>query len=240
MNRLTLRTTAIGALVVAIGVGMTSNLLFLAAFQFRIDWFLEPTRLIGGGATSAALLRWAAALDLIGYYLATGVLAYALWGLLRPRNSIVADLSALAALGYVLAGGAGAAVLAMVGPLLMHEHLAAAPVEQAVIASQFVILFEVVWRSIWQFLDAILLGAWWLGIGLLIGADQPGLARLSLGLAAVAGVGAISTLIGFELLRDIGLVAVFTLWTAWWIWLLVLLLRDEDPFPLEGDPHLSP
>jgi hypothetical protein len=231
MTRLTPRTTAIGALIVAIGVGMTSNVLFLAAFQFRIDWLLEPTRILGAGDTSAELLRWAAALDLIGYYLATGVLAYALWRMLRPRDPVVADLAALAAFGYAFAGGAGAAVLTMVGPMLMYDHLAAAPAEQAVIATQFDVLFEVVWHAVWQFLDAILLAAWWLGVGLLVRADQPGLARLSTVLSAVAAVGAILTVLGLDLIRDIGLGVVFTLWTVWWLWLLVLLLRHEDPIP---------
>jgi hypothetical protein len=49
----TLRTIAIGALLVSLGVGMASNLLFLAAFQFRVDWFLEPTGILGAGETSA-------------------------------------------------------------------------------------------------------------------------------------------------------------------------------------------
>jgi hypothetical protein len=92
---------------------MTSNLLFLAEFQFRLDWLIEPTRILGGVATSAELFRWAAALDLIGYFLATAVLGYVLWRQLRPRNPVIADLSTMAAVGYALAGGVGAAVLAM-------------------------------------------------------------------------------------------------------------------------------
>jgi hypothetical protein len=111
---MTLRTVGIGALVVSISAGMTSNLLFLAAFQFRLDRFLEPTLILSSGATSAELLRWAAVLDLFGYYLATAVLAYVLWRQLRPRNPLVPDLSTMAALSYALAGGMGAAVLAVV------------------------------------------------------------------------------------------------------------------------------
>src|SRR5215217_2922855 len=38
----------------------------------------EPTLILASGATSAELLRWAAVLDLYGYYLATAVLAYVL------------------------------------------------------------------------------------------------------------------------------------------------------------------
>ena len=68
-SRLTTRTAGIVALTVSLVVGMTTNLLFLAAFQSRLDWFREPTQVLGAGATSAELLRWASVLDLIGYYL---------------------------------------------------------------------------------------------------------------------------------------------------------------------------
>ena len=110
--------------------------MFLAAFHFRLDWFREPTRVLGDGAMSAELLRWASVLDLIGYYLATAVLAYVLWQWLRPRNRLAADLSAVAAVGYVLAGGIGAAVLAMVGPMLMHNYTEAAAEDRTLIAAQ--------------------------------------------------------------------------------------------------------
>jgi hypothetical protein len=88
---LVLRRAGIGALLVSVSAGMVSNLLFLAAFQFRLDRFLEPTLILASGATPAELLRWAAVLDLFGYYLATAVLAYVLWRQLRPRNPLIAD-----------------------------------------------------------------------------------------------------------------------------------------------------
>jgi hypothetical protein len=43
------------ALVVSLSAGMISNLLFLAAFQFRLDRFLEPTLILASGATRAEL-----------------------------------------------------------------------------------------------------------------------------------------------------------------------------------------
>src|SRR5215212_8629167 len=152
---------------------MISNLFFLAAFQFRLDKFLDPTLILGSGATSAELLRWAAVLDLFGYYLATAVLAYVLWRQLRPRNPVIADLSTLAAIGYALAGGAGAAVLAVFGSNLVHDYTDATATEQVVITAQFSTLMAVVMRSIWQFLDGILIGVWWLGIALLLPPIDP-------------------------------------------------------------------
>jgi hypothetical protein len=235
----TLRTIAIAALLVSLGVGMASNILFLTAFQFRMDWFFEPTGILGAGATSAGLLRWAAVLDLFGYYLATAVLAYVLWRILRRRNPAVADLATVAAIGYALIGGAGAAVLAIVGPMLMNAYATAtSPAEQEVIAAQFAVLLEVVWRAIWQFLDGILMAAWWLGIGILVRTDHAGLSRLSYALAALAGVFSVLNALGVHLARDAVLGVAFALWTAWWVWLLVLFLRppDRSPFSLD-DGH---
>ena len=223
---LTGRAAGITAVGVSLGVGLTSNVLFLAAFRFRLDWFADPARVVGAGATSAELLRWASVLDLVGYYLATAVLAYVLWLWLRPRSPLVADLSALAAAGYVLAGGLGAAALAMVGPMLMQDHAGATGVEQEVIALQFAVLIELVFRAIWQLLDGILLGVWWLGLGLLLRADRPGLSRLSLTLAAAAAVGVVANLLGLGLVRDVLLGVTFLLWTAWWVWILLLLRSD--------------
>ena len=67
------------------------------------------------------------------------------------RSPLVAELAAMAAVGYALAGGAGAAALATTGPALMHEYAAAASTHQTLIAAQFTILVVVVWRGIWQF-----------------------------------------------------------------------------------------
>jgi hypothetical protein len=61
-----LRGAGIAALVVSISAGMISNLLFLAAFQFRLDMFLEQTLILGSGAIRAQLLRWAAVLEKAG------------------------------------------------------------------------------------------------------------------------------------------------------------------------------
>ena len=236
-RRLTVRTAAIGAVIVSLTVGLASNVLFLAAFQFRIDWLLEPPAMISAGPPAGELLRWASVLDLIGYYLATGVLAYALWRVLRPRDPVLADLSTLAAMGYTVAGGAAATVLAMVGPVLMEQHATASGADAAAIQLQFALLFEVVWRSVWQLFDGILLAAWWLGIGLLTRTDHPLASRISLALAAAAIIGVVLNIMGLDLARDAVLGMVFVLWTAWWLVLLQVLLRRRAPFSDEPSPR---
>jgi hypothetical protein len=236
-SALILRRAGIAALVVSISAGMISNLLFLAAFQFRLDRFLQPTLILASGAVPAELLRWAAVLDLFGYYLATAVLAYVLWRQLRPRNPLIADLSTVAAVGYALAGGVGAAILAIVAPMLMHAYTDATDADRALIAAQFATVLQVVWRAIWQFLDAILLAAWWLGIGLLLRPDHLRLSRLSLVLAAAAAAGAAANVGGLSLVRDVLLGVVFLLWTAWWISHLVVFARHSPTASASSDPN---
>lgn len=74
-----LRVATIVGHVMTVGLGALSNLLFLAAFQFRPEWFADPAQIVTGGSTSALLLKWAALTDLFSY-LPEGP------GLLGPRR----------------------------------------------------------------------------------------------------------------------------------------------------------
>ena len=225
---MTLRRAGIGALLVFFALGSLSGILFLAAFQFRLEWFADPSGMVAAGAGSAELLRWAAVADLFSYYLATGVVAYVVWAALRPLGRALADLATLSALGYVLAGGAAATTLAFVGPRLMHEYAAGG--DRAALGVAFGVLAEVVFSAVWQFLDAWLLTGWWLGIGILLLRIRPGFARLSLTLAAAAALGSVFTLLDVEVARYASLAIFFVLWTAWSVWLLLMLWRRTPPF----------
>jgi hypothetical protein len=223
------RLAGMAALLVLLGLGSVAGILFLAAFQLRLEWFADPSAMIGVGPGSAELLRWAAITDLFSYYLAVGVAVYVVWAALRPRGRATADLSALSAMGYVLAGGAAAAALAFVGPRLMHEY-SAPGADQAAISVAFTVLAEVVFSAIWQFLDAWLLAIWWLGVAILVWNVQRGFALLSLALAAGGAVASFFTAVDLELARYGSLALFFMLWTAWSVWLLVLLWRRRAPF----------
>ena len=112
--------------------------------------------------------------------------------------------------------------------MLMHSYIDAAAAGQALIAAQFATVLQVVWRSIWHFLDAILLAAWWLGIGRLLRQDHLRLSRLSLVLAGAAAAGAAANVAGLSVVRDVLLGVLFMLWTAWWISLLVVFARQTQ------------
>jgi hypothetical protein len=226
---MTLRTWTITALVVTVVLGMISNLLFLWAFEFRLDWFVDPGRLVAAGPTTPGLFRWAALTDLFSYYLPTGVVALALWHVLRPQSPALADLATLGAIGYVVAGSIGAVSLAIGGPILLQAY-AAPGADQASIATAFAVLIEMVWHGVWQILDLALIGTWLIGVGLLIQGDQPAFSRLSLALGASAWLATVFNVLELGIARDAALGLVFGLWAAWSIWLILLLGRRRAPF----------
>ena len=76
------------------------------------------------------------------------------------------------------------------------------------------------------------LAIWWLGVGLLMRADQPAFARLSLVLAVLAPIGALFTVLDLAVVRYAALGLVFPLWTVWSVWLLILLWQRRPPFAL--------
>src|SRR5436190_1167152 len=93
----------------------------------------------------------------------------------------------------------------------------------------FGLLVDVAVRSVWQLLDGIFIAAWLIGTGLLVWAEQPAFARLSIALGALFLVSAGANVSGVGLARDALLAVIFGLWFAWDVWLAVLVWRRRPP-----------
>ena len=225
----TLRKAAVAALIVSVGLGVVSDLLFLAAFQFRFDWLADPGLLVGGGPASAGLLRWAALADLCSYYLPTALICLALWAATRSRRPTLALGTMLAGLAYVLAGSLAGASLAMAGPSLLLAY-GSPGADQGAISVVFGFLTEVVFRAVWQLVDGIFIAVWMVGIALLLRTDEPRFARLSVVIGALFLVSAAFNALGVDVGRDATLVLVFVVWIVWDAWLAVLIWRGRAPF----------
>lgn len=224
-----LRRAAIGALVLMVVLGSVSDVIYLAAFHFRLDWFADPSKLVAAGSGSAELMKWAALTDLFSYYLPIAIVALALWATLRSRDEIVAAGATLAAFGYVLAGSIATATLAMAAPALIRAYTEPGA-DTSSIAALFAMLTQIVFRAVWQLVDGVFLGAWMVSVGWLLRTDQPRFARLSIALGALFWAGTALNVLEFGLARDAILGVVFAIWNVWSIWLAILLLRRRPPF----------
>ena len=214
------RAAAIAAFLLA-GLGAVSTVLFVATFQFRSDWFADPALAVAGGAP---LLQWAALTDLFSYYLPVALIALAIRVAIRPRSPMIVDIATLAAIGYVIAGSIGVTALASAGPALMREYDAPGA-DKAATAVAFRLLIEVVFRGLWQTLDPILLGFWFLVVGRLTQPRRHAWGVLAMTLGGVLWLGVPAGVFGLAFLRDLlsGIVAV--LGFAWALRLGALLAR---------------
>jgi hypothetical protein len=165
------RVATVAAFLLA-GLGAISPILIVAAFEFRSDWFADPALAVAGGSGGAPILQWAALTDLFSYYLPLAPIALVIRVTIRPRSPVLVDAATIAALGYVIAGSIGVTALASAGPAMMRAYDAPGA-DQAAVPVAFRLLIEIVFRGVWQTLDPILLGFWFLVVGGLTRPQRP-------------------------------------------------------------------
>jgi hypothetical protein len=214
-----LRRLAIYSSGLAVILSVPSSLAFFVAFggDAEAAIFGEPAAILGGGASAAALLRWAAILDMFYSYLLIVPLAVFLHRRLRPVKPWLADIGTIGAFAYIFVGAAGAAILATVGSSLVEAYGAAAPADQVAIETSFDVLRNIVYFGLWQMLDPIIAGIWVSSVGWLLLSERPGLGRflvvLGVGLMGLSGL----TMLGIHslgtLLAGVGLILL--VWLGW-------------------------
>jgi len=209
-------------LLLALGVAVLSSYAYFMAFGWNVEAaiFVDPTAILDGGATAAALLRWGAFGDMFYSYLLLAPLALFLHARLRPIKPWLADLGSAGALAYIAVGGAAAAILGSVGPSLIEAYAVAPGEARLSIETSFGVLRNLVVFGVWQTLDPITAGTWILSVGLLIRPERPRVGRLLLlagiGLMAMSGM----TMLGIHSLALVLIDAAIVL-LAWIGWMFI-------------------
>jgi hypothetical protein len=192
-------------------------------FKF-MDAAANPALWLSVGADGASLLRWGMILDMLSYYLPLLPVALFLWRWLRSRNPDWVLFYTSCGLGYILLGTIGAVILAAVHPPLINAYAQATVEQRYVLETVFRTIWNMVYRGIWSILDELLVGVWFLGIGLLLRDEWRLFSIFSsiLGISALLGwLGIILDIEALALLGSIyGLLA-----PVWALWLGIDLLR---------------
>ena len=185
----------------------------------------NPESLLQVGVRGAGLLRWSLLLDVFGYYLLLGPLAIYMWYWLKPASPPWVSLYTACGLAYILIGAMGAAILAAVLPPLIQAYgSASGPVREAVgiLAISYA---NAVYQGLWNPLEMILGGAWWLGSGFLIRRRRPTLGIITLLVGTAAWLDAFSIIFNLEPLFLVALSAVLLLIPVWTLWFGIDLLK---------------
>lgn len=214
-----LRRLATASVALAIVIAVPASLAFYGAFGWDLaaGTFGEPSAILGRGPEAAALLRWGAIGDMFFSYLLLVPLVLFLHRRLRPIKPWLADVGTVGGLAYIFVGGAGAAILATVGPPLVEAYATADAAGREQIQTAFDMLRNIVFFGLWQLIDPITAGAWVASTGWLLLVERPIVGRLLVPLGV--GVVSMSTMSMFNFhsiaLLGAGLVVVLVVWVGW-------------------------
>lgn len=214
-----LRRAAIVGVILAIIVGIMATPTYLAAFGWDLEAavFVQPEAVLGRGPDTAVLWRWGFFGDMLFSYLLLLPLALFLHRRLRERRPWLADLGLSGAVAYILIGGAAAAILANAGSSLIAAHDAAGPADRAAILASFHLLRDAFVFGVWQTLDALTAGSWFLSLGWLLLVERPVVGRLLVVLGVWAWSFAFVTMSGIHSLAVLGGGFAVAL-AAWIVW----------------------
>ena len=193
--------------------------------DFNVDATTNPALLIAVGADGASLSRWGMILDMFSYYLPLLPVALFLWRWLGSRDPDWVLFYTSCGLGYILIGAIGAAILAAVHPPLIKAYAQASVEQRYVLETVFITMWNMVFGGIWNILEALLAGVWFLGIGLLLRSERRLFSIFSIILGSSALLDSLGMILGIEAIALLGVSIFVFLAPVWTLWIGIDLLR---------------
>jgi len=214
------------AAIISFPLALGSIVLSGMALDFKfVDASTNPVLTLSVGADGASLLRWGMILDMLSYYLPLLPVALFLWRWLRPRNPDWVLFYTSCGLGYILIGAIGAAILAAVLPPLINAYAQASVEQRPVLETVFSAIGNMVYGGMWNILEVLLAGIWFLGIGLLLRSERRIFSIVSMILGISALLDSFGFILGIEAIALLGATVYITLAPIWTLWLGIDLLR---------------
>jgi len=195
----------------------------MAAIDFNMDvtfWLSS----LSTGADGARELRQGMILDMFSYYLPLLPVALFLWRWLGSRNPNWVLFYTSCGLGHILIGTIGAVILAAVHPPLISAYAQASVEQRPVLETVFSAIGNMVFGGMWGILDTLLVGIWFLGIGLLLRGERRLFSIFSIILGISALLSSLGVILGIEAIALLGVIYGL-LAPIWTLWLGIDLLR---------------
>lgn len=198
----------------------------LVATQYDMEAFSNPAKLLDMSSVNVGQIRWFMLLDMFGYYLLLLPVVFYAHQKFKNKTAFASLFSSLG-FGYVLIGAIGAAALAVMWPTLISNHALSSPDSREIYRANFILVTEFIVKGMWNYLEVLLGGIWWLGYGFFL-VENRKLKIITIILGAACLIDSIGELFEFSLLAEIGLNIYLILAIVWPIWVGVNLLREKQ------------
>ena len=220
------------AVVAIIGffTAMTSNVLQGIPVQFSLDITSNPSLFLKVGATGVSLIRWGLILDMLGYYLPFLPIALFLGYWFKTRNPLWSRFFTVCGVGYIFIGAVGAVTIAVVQPHLATAYAQAASDQRAMLEMLFGVIWSIIYKGLWNILGELLVGIWFLGIGILLQHERRALGVVSMIVGASAFLDFLGNILTVDSVALLGLSIFLLLAPIWALWIGIDLLRKPVQF----------
>ncbi len=183
---------------------------------------------INAGAEAGYLMKWSWLADLLGYYLLLMPAAFLIHHWLKIKNPYWMSVFTFCGLAYIFSGCVGAAILAKIWPTLLSGYANADEPIKEIYRIVFTNSTQMVYGGIWGYLEFLLAGIWWIGIGFTMKSERKALGFVTI----ILGIFTLTAFAGevFELknIALTGLVIYLIFAPIWAFWLGISLVRGKE------------
>jgi hypothetical protein len=205
-------------------IATACTLLGLDATQYDPEAFATPVKILQMEDLSLTKLRWFMILDMFGYYLLLLPIIFYVAKKLAVKTAW-SDMFTWLGLSYVLIGAIGAAVLAVVWPQMIDAYRNAAEGNREIYAMGFLMFNDFVTGGLWNVLEVLLGGAWWMATAQLF--HNKALKVTTIVLAVACFADSAGNLFQIHVISEIGLNVYLVLSMIWPAWVGVQILREK-------------
>ena len=213
------------AAIISFPLALGSIVLSGMAMDFNMEASTNPVLLLSVGADGANLLRWGMILDMFSYYLPLLPVALFLLHWLNPKSPNWVRFYTFCGVGYILIGAIGATILAATYPPLIRAYGQASAPQQVVLETIFGTITDLVYGGLWNILEVLLAGVWFIGIGLLLRSERRVFSVVSIILGISALLDSLGFILGVEAVSSLGLNIYLVLAPIWTLWLGIDFIR---------------
>jgi hypothetical protein len=214
--------TTLVAIPLAIGQAVTS----LMAVNYDGGLWSHPSAIIAIGAAQAQILRWSMLLDVFGDYLLLIPLMLFLGSWLKPRSPNFVTFYTLCGLAYPLIGSLGAITLAAVLPPLIAQYAQAAASQRETLQIIFDSFMNVVYLGLWNPLEVLFFGVWFVGIGWLLRKERHILGMVTFVIGLFTLLDPLGKILQVDTIFLIGVGGMALLVPIWLVWIGIDLVRQ--------------
>jgi len=178
--------------------------------------FSDPTPLLFIGSRGASWFHWSMAFDILAYLSFTPI-AIVCWNWFKSQRPNLVLLYTMCGVSYSLIGSIGAVLLGVAVPELANGYATATATQQEAMKVFLNLFYHMIVQGVWNPLEILLLGIWFLGIGSFLRRERFVLGILTLIIGGFAMLDALGWIIQIDLIFRIGVfgISLLIIWGAW-------------------------